>query len=67
MKLKKVYVILVALHEQRFDHYYMEPQIFYDSREEAQIHMNRLIKTYVFNHSQLKIQELWKVPKEPCS
>ena len=58
---QKVFVILVALDFQNFDHYCMKPQIFYDTKQEAEKQMNYLLKTNEFEEVQLKIESLWKV------
>ncbi len=67
MKSKKVYVILVALEPDKFEYYYMKPQIYYDSFKEAKTQMQKLIDNKTFHSSQLKIQPLWTIQKEPHS
>ena len=60
-RMKKVYVIFVALDFENFEHYCTEPQIFYDTYEEADVQMNHLIQTKAFEETQLKIKTLWKI------
>ncbi len=61
MDTQKVYVILVALTPDIFDHYCTEPQIFYDSYSDAEEILKRLVASQEFNPSQLKIQQLWRL------
>ena len=67
MSLKKQFVILVALKPHKFEYYCTEPQIFYDTHEDAKKIMDKLIETKEFHFSQLKIQKLWLINKEPRS
>lgn len=60
-KLKKVFVILVALDFQHFEHYCMEPQTFYDTEQEAEKQLNLLLETKQFEETQLKTQSLWRI------
>lgn len=60
-KLKKVFVILVALDFQHFEHYCIEPQTFYDTKQEAEKQLKILLETKQFEDTQLKIQFLWKI------
>lgn len=66
MKLQKVYAIVVALEEGRFDYYLTEPQIFYYSEAEAETVVEQVIQNKKFKQSQIKILPLWKI-KEPNS
>jgi len=59
-KLEKAFVIVVALDFKNFEHYAVEPQVFYNTYEEADIQMRELIQTKQYKKSQLKIQKLWK-------
>lgn len=61
---RKVFVILIALDFTNYDHYYMHPTIYYESKEEAQLQADRLIATKIFEASQVKVESLWlvKVP-----
>lgn len=59
--MKKVFVILVALDFENFEHYCTEPKIFYDSHGEAEVQMNHLIDTKEFEDAQLKVETLWKL------
>ena len=58
--MKKVHVIVVALDAQNFTHYLMEPKVFYETKEEAQEQINRLISNKEYTHKQLNIFTLWK-------
>ena len=57
--MKKVFVILVALDFQNFEHYWKEPKVFYENFEEALEQMNHLLHTKQYEETQLKIQKLW--------
>jgi len=59
-RLKETFAIIVALDFKKFEHYCMEPQVFYESFEKAEEQMLHLIKTKQYKKSQLKIQKLWK-------
>jgi len=59
--MKKIYVIVVALDAQNFNHYLMEPQVFYESKQEAEEQINLLIKNKEYTHEQLNIFTLWKL------
>jgi len=61
LRLKEVFVIIVAVDFKKFEHYCTEPQVFYSSYENAKEQMLHLIKTKQYKNSQLKIQKLWKV------
>jgi hypothetical protein len=65
MNTKKVFVILVALDFQHFEHYCMKPQIFYDKKQEAEKQLNLLLETKQFEETQLKIQSLWRIQPLP--
>ena len=58
---QKVFVILVAVDFQDFNHYCMLPKVFYDTKQEAEIQLNILLETKQFEETQLKIQPLWMV------
>lgn len=58
---KKVFVILVALDFQHFEHYCREPQVFYDTKQDAEKQMKILLETKQFEEIQLKIQSLWRI------
>ncbi|WP_452597556.1 hypothetical protein [Pontimicrobium sp. MEBiC01747] len=60
-KLKKVYVIFVALDFKNFNHYCLEPKPYYMDFEEAQRQLNYLIESKQYAQTQLKIQQLWKI------
>jgi len=60
--MKPVYVIFIALEEERFDYVLIEPQCFYESFMEAEKQMNHLIKTKEYQRQQLKIRKLWIIP-----
>lgn len=62
MTMKKVFIILVALESKRFEYYYMDPQIYYDSFEEAYKIQERIILKGSFRRTQLRIQPLWIFP-----
>lgn len=59
-KLKKVYAILVALDFENFEHYCQTPQTFYESFEDAELQMLRMIENMEYAPTQLKIATLWK-------
>lgn len=60
-----VYVILVALEPNNFEHYITEPHVFYDTHQEADTVMKQFINTKEYKSQQLKIQKLWMIQKNP--
>lgn len=58
---QKVYIVFVALDFKNFDHYFMSPQIYYHTKEEAEKRMQSLIATKKYQAVQLKVQSLWIV------
>lgn len=62
LNMKKVFVILVALKSQRFNHVCMEPQMYYESFEEAYKVQEQLLLKGTFKRRQLRIQTLWRIP-----
>lgn len=58
-----VFVIFVALDGEKFDHYCRIPQIYYETKNEAEKQMKQMIADKVLPKAKLKIQKLWLVQK----
>ncbi len=61
MDTKKVFAIVIALEEGKFDYYLSEPKTFYEIRAEAVYVMEQLLQERKINKSQIKIVTLWKI------
>ncbi len=64
MKSQAVYVILVALDNKKFDHFYNDPKVYYETKADAEYIRKQLIDGNIFQQTQLKIQQLWMLKKK---
>ena len=60
------FVILVALDHKNFNHYCTDPKTFYESFEQANVEVQKMISEIVYQPNQIKIQKLWWINNKPC-